>query len=240
MNRVINIALNEVGYLEKKTNSDLNSKTSNAGYNNYSKYGKAQGCNGQAWCDAFVDWCFVQAYGKKNAEKLLGGFSNYTPTSASYFKLRLKRWFTKPQKGDIIFFKNSQRICHTGIVYCVDSNKVYTIEGNTSAGASVVPNGGGVFRKSYALNNSRIAGYGRPDYSLVGQKVVVDSVKKYFPKYTGTSASIVSALNSVNADNSFEYRKKIASANGIKNYKGTSAQNLDMLYLLKKGILIKP
>ena len=42
---------------------------------------------------------------------------------------------------------------------------MYTIEGNTSAGEQVIPNGGAVCKKSYRLYNSRIAGYGRPDYS---------------------------------------------------------------------------
>ena len=37
--KVINIALNEVGYLEKKSNAHLESKTENAGYANYTKYG---------------------------------------------------------------------------------------------------------------------------------------------------------------------------------------------------------
>ena len=39
-NKVIEIALAEVGYLEKKTNSNLDSKTANAGYNNYTKYAR--------------------------------------------------------------------------------------------------------------------------------------------------------------------------------------------------------
>ena len=48
----------------------------------------------------------------------------------------------------------------------VESGKVYTIEGNTSGACGVVFNGGGVARKSYALDYSKIAGYGRPDWSL--------------------------------------------------------------------------
>ena len=167
--KVLEIAKNEVGYLEKSTNSMLESKTGNAGSNNYTKYGKVMGCNGDFWCDAFVDWCFLQAYGKDRAKKLLGGFSNYTPTSAQYFK-NMGRYFKSPKVGDVIFFKNSTRICHTGLVYKVCGNKVYTIEGNTSSEAGVVRNGGSVAYKVYDLSNSRIAGYGRPNYSLVSEK----------------------------------------------------------------------
>lgn len=162
--KVIQIALGEVGYLEKKSNASLESKTANAGSANYTKYGKNMGCNGQAWCDAFVDDCFVKAYGKEEARQLLGGFSNYTPTSAQYFK-NMKRWHTKnPRIGDQIFFKNSTRICHTGLVYKVDASRVYTIEGNTSGASGVIANGGGVCKKSYPLGYAKIAGYGRPDY----------------------------------------------------------------------------
>lgn len=64
--------------------------------------------------------------------------------------------------------------------------------------------------------------------------------KKYFPTYTGTSASIVDALKTVKADSSFAYRSKIAKANNIQNYKGTQPQNDKLLALLKKGKLVKP
>ena len=36
--KVIKIAMAEVGYLEKGSNSNLDSKTGNAGYKNYTKY----------------------------------------------------------------------------------------------------------------------------------------------------------------------------------------------------------
>lgn len=165
VNKVIEIATKEIGYLEKKSNSMLEDKTANAGQNNFTKYGLAQGCNGQPWCDAFVDWCFIQAYGKEAARALLCGFSNYTPTSAGYFIKNGLYAATRPEIGDVVFFRNSSRICHTGIVVGVDSRNIYTIEGNTNAGNTLVANGGGVARKSYILGYSRIAGYGRPNYT---------------------------------------------------------------------------
>jgi hypothetical protein len=36
--KIINIAKKEIGYLEKKSNKNLNSAKDNAGYNNYTKY----------------------------------------------------------------------------------------------------------------------------------------------------------------------------------------------------------
>lgn len=167
-NKLLSIALQEVGYLEKKSNKDLDNKTANVGNNNYTKYARDiyPSLQGQAWCDMFVDWCFVKAFGSVNALQLIGGFSAYTPTSAQYYKNK-GRWRGFPEAGDQIFFKNSTRICHTGIVTSVSSEKVFTIEGNTSTASGVISNGGGVCEKSYPLNYVNIAGYGRPDWSLI-------------------------------------------------------------------------
>lgn len=165
INKLIQIAEAELGYLEKKSNKSLDSKTANAGSANYTKYGAYFSMNPAQWCDLFVDWCFCQAFGKTEAKRLLcGGFSAYTPTSAQYFKNK-GQWHKTPKKGDVIFYKNSTRICHTGIVYKVDSNYVYTIEGNTSGASGVISNGGGCCKKKYTLSYSRIAGYGRPNYN---------------------------------------------------------------------------
>lgn len=168
-NKVIDIAAAEVGYLEKRSLSQLDEKTANAGSNNYTKYWRdmAPGMQGQPYCNAFVNWCFVKAFGENVAKKLLctdGAWSYYTPTSAGYFKAKGQYYKSNPKVGDIIYFKNTERICHVGIVYKVDSTRVYTIEGNTSGGSTLIANGGGVAKKSYPLGYSRIDGYGRPNY----------------------------------------------------------------------------
>ena len=132
---------------------------------------------GVAWCDIFVDWCFVEAYGVNAAYKLLcqprksaGAGCRY---SADYYKSK-KQWHTSsPQPGDQIFFWPSDHqagdkaMQHTGLVVAVDSTYVYTVEGNTSSDSGVVWNGGSVNDKKYKLNYSRIAGYGRPNYNGV-------------------------------------------------------------------------
>lgn len=168
---VIDIALAEVRYLEKKSNRSLDSKTANAGSANYTKYGRDMHKLypsvmdfPASWCDAFVDWCFYKAYGVANAKGLLAGdFNDYTVASAQLYKNK-KAWGTIPKIGAQIFFKNSTRICHTGLVYDIDNQYVYTVEGNTSGASGVIPNGGGVCKKKYRLNNSKIAGYGYPKY----------------------------------------------------------------------------
>lgn len=175
--RVIAVAEAEIGYLEKKSNKDLDSKTGNAGSANYTKYNrdmkawaKSAGLNDQ-WCQNFVDWVFVTAFGLELAKKLIYTFTNYTPTGSGAFKKKdryIKRGKGKPKRGDVIYFFNSSkgRIGHVGIVYKVTDSKVYTIEGNTSGASTLVTNGGGVRKKSYSLTSSYIDGYGSVDYSV--------------------------------------------------------------------------
>lgn len=186
--KVIEIAAAEVGYLEKKTNSQLDNKIANAGTNNYTKYardldnisgfynGKK---NGYAWCDVFVDWCFVQAYGVTEAKRLLnhGTAGAGCIYSANYFR-NANRFYTSPKVGDQIFFGAKGNETHTGLVYAVDNSKVYTIEGNTSGASGVVANGGGVCKKSYSLTYSKIVGYGRPDYDAEDTKTLTDASTK--------------------------------------------------------------
>ena len=180
--KLLSIASNEVGYLEKKNGDSLYDKTANAGSANYTKYGyemhklyPATMDYPAAWCDCFVDWCFIQAFGQDKAMKMLHKFDDYTVNSAGYYKNN-KEWHKNPKVGDQIFFTDSKGgICHTGIVYAVDKSNVYTIEGNTSSSNGVVANGGCVAKKSYKLNYNRIAGYGRPNYALAEERKMLET-----------------------------------------------------------------
>lgn len=71
-------------------------------------------------------------------------------------------------------------------------------------------------------------------------KPSVEVKKGCFPKYTGTTVSIVNALQSLKIDSNYNYRKSIARINGISDYSGTPEQNTKMLNLLKAGNLVKP
>ena len=62
----------------------------------------------------------------------------------------------------------------------------------------------------------------------------------YFPACDSSYESIAKALESMGFDGSYEYRAKIAAANGIADYSGTADQNIQMLDLLKSGKLLKP
>lgn len=178
IDKLIAVAEAEIGYLEKKSNKDLDDKTANAGSKNYTKYNrdmrawaKSAGINDQ-WCQNFVDWCFVSAFGLEAAKLLIYTFTNYTPTGSNAFKKRnryIPRGKGTPKRGDVIYFYSSAkgRIGHVGIVIKVTSSKVYTIEGNTSNASALVTNGGGVKKKSYKLTSTYIDGYGSVDYTAI-------------------------------------------------------------------------
>lgn len=248
--KVIDIALAEVGYLEKATNDQLDDKTANAGSNNYTKYARDLArypyYNGSkkkvAWCAVFVNWCFVEAYGKDaalaltcqptNPKNNCGAGCKY---SRNYFKSKGQLHDT-PEPGDQIFFysKDKTSISHTGLVYKVDDKKVYTVEGNTSGSSGVVSNGGGVFKKSYSLTYGRIAGYGRPKYDDAASVIAesnevtseVMSMRTLRTNCKGTQVRVLQwllngygfdagAVDGIFGRNTKEAVKKYQAANGL-------------------------
>lgn len=178
--KLLAVARAEVGYLEKASNKDLDSKTGNAGRNNYTKYARDLAKlgvyngdkNGYSWCDVYADWCFIEAFGVTNGMKLLcqpmGGLGAGCRYSRDYYKAEGRFTKGRPEPGYQIFFTSSgSDVSHTGIVERVEENVVYTIEGNTSTGKGVIANGGGVCQKSYAITDKMIIGYGMPDWSIL-------------------------------------------------------------------------
>lgn len=170
--KLVSIARGELGYREKNSAAALDSRTAGAGGGNITKYARDLDAlgdfyngpkQGYAWCDVFVDWCFVQAFGVATAKKLLcqpdrsaGAGCTY---SLAYYNQRGQFHRTGPQPGDQIFFGSVGDSNHTGIVTEVSGGQVHTIEGNSSDG---------VFERVYAVGAGNIAGYGRPDWSLAG------------------------------------------------------------------------
>ena len=202
--KVIAVAVEQIGYKEKKSNSQLDDKTANAGSANYTKYardfdqkypkwynGKK---NGFAWCDMFVDWCFLTAFGYEKALALLcqpersaGAGCTY---SLRYFKNKGQFHTKDPQPGDQIFFGTSlDNSTHTGIVESVDKKQVHTIEGNTSDQ---------VARRNYSLTNSRILGYGRPAYDAVEAVAPVTPATPATPQATDVPFLVKVSIKDLN------------------------------------------
>ena len=164
--KLLKIAAAEIGYKEKKTNSQLDNTTANAGNANYTKYARdlaAAGYyqaskQGYAWCDMFVDWCFLQLCGNKaKAEEMIcqtGLYGAGCEWSAKYYKEQGRFFTSNPQPGDQIFFDD---YAHTGIVEKIVGDVITTIEGNTSDQ---------VARRTYSISSRSIEGYGRPKYDV--------------------------------------------------------------------------
>ena len=197
VSKLIAVANAEIGYLEKKNNSQLDDKTANAGSGNYTKYARDLDAipgfyntkkQGAAWCDVWVDAIFVYAFGVEEAKKLLcqpskslGAGCYY---SALYYRNKKQFHANDPKPGDQIFFWNNKKngVAHTGIVVDVDDIYVHTIEGNTSGASGVIANGGGVKKKKYPLNYQYIYGYGRPAFDA--EPVVEDKPVEEKPAET--------------------------------------------------------
>lgn len=161
---ILHVANNEVGYCEKATNSNLDSKTANAGSGNFTKYGEWYGMNGQAWCAMFVSWCANQASISTNT---IPKFA-LTETGMKKFKswgqfedsIQYGGTYT-PQPGDIFFLSNDENdTYHTGIVLSVSGNTMTCIEGNT--------NNNKVEIKARKLTATSLRGFGTPIYMRLG------------------------------------------------------------------------
>lgn len=179
INKLIQIAKNEIGYLEKASNSQLDSKTANAGENNYTKYWRdiKPDYQGQPWCAAFVSWCMTKTFGLDTAKKLLKHWPYvYCPTMADLFTLN-----SNPKVGDIVIFYRNGTFTHTGIVIKVSGDRFWTVEGNTSGGSTIIANGGGVCQKSYYNSNLPGTKFCTPNYSLV-KNTTSDSDSDVFKK----------------------------------------------------------
>lgn len=70
-------------------------------------------------------------------------------------------------------------------------------------------------------------------------------ITKYYPQYTGNSPRVDEVLSAIGANSDYDMtqtkpylrRKPIATANGIKNYSGTAAQNNKIIKQAKDGKL---
>lgn len=84
------------------------------------------------------------------------------------------------------------------------------------------------------------SGYSSDNCDSAITNVTTENNDKYFPVYSGSSESLVDALNELQINSSYSYRSKIAICNGINNYCGSASQNTFMLDSLKCGTLMNP
>lgn len=140
--KFLSIAAGEIGTTESPIGS------------NNQKYGAWFGMNGVAWCAIFVSWCASQAGVSSLVPSSFSSVSQFMTWYSNKGWYRSKGSYT-PKAGDIMIQK-SGGASHIGIVESVNSSGFTAIEGNSS---------NRVQRVTYSFNNSKISGYGCPDWS---------------------------------------------------------------------------
>lgn len=174
IDRVLEIAVSYLGYLEKKTNAQLDDPKANAGSANWNRFARDVDAiqnwmngrkNGYEWCCMFVCAIFLYVFGYPLARKILyqpeKSYAAACKYAAQYFKNN-NAWSSRPQPGDQVFFKNRVgEICHTGIVEELGNGWIQTIEGNAQDM---------VGRHVYNNGDSYIAGFGRPNWALASDE----------------------------------------------------------------------
>lgn len=115
------------------------------------------------WCDWFCDYAYIYNFGYDLAVKMTfqhAGGSALCRRSAELYQQN-GHWFSVPEVGDQIFFYYGGEINHTGIVTVVNGDEISCVEGNYSDGV-------GRTYYNWRISNL-IAGFGRPNWSLVGE-----------------------------------------------------------------------
>jgi LysM repeat protein len=131
--------------------------------------------DGLAWCDYYSDYSFMYNFGFETGVKMTyqyvgcqGAACRY---SAEYYKNN-DAWYSYPEVGDQVFFYVSGAINHTECVIELktDSNGnvigFYTVGGNSSDAVRL---------NYYSVGASTIAGFGRPDWSLVADDISTEN-----------------------------------------------------------------
>ena len=205
-----------------------------------------------AWCATTVSFAFIinKLAGKPGSGAL---FQCVECSCAKMIELAKKQgiWVEDdsyvPKMGDVIMYvwnDSGKGDCkgtpnHTGLTITVTNGVIKVVEGNKDDAVGY---------RNVKVNGKYIRGYIVPKYSQYAVKSTTTAQKpslpktgiSYYPKYKGSSVSIVDALKTVGEkDTSLSNRVKIAHANGIGQYTGTASQNSTLLTLLKSGKLKK-
>jgi hypothetical protein len=249
----------EIGYLEKKSNKDLDSKTKNAGNKNYTKYSrdiyeKAKNLlngNKQAkpYCAVGEIWVICEAcdWDIDKVRKVLcldgsvddGKAAAGVNSLKAYFKAK-KRYDKKAEAGALIFFNygGDKDVDHVGRVKKVTSTKVDTIEFNTTKDGK-----GGVWEKSYNINDKKIDGYGHPKYDKEPEPEPTPTPEPPKPTPTPTPEPTKKTVKATESAKSFDkyYAKsyKVNTSADTLNMRNGAGLNYSIMTKLPKGASVR-
>lgn len=224
---LIKIAREEIGYHEKATNADLDSKTANSGAGNYTKYardldkinffnGRKQGYD---WCAVYYDALHVYTLGDGTSARS----ALYQPNpkyncgagctqQAQYYREN-NAFYTAPQAGDQIFYGVAGDEAHTGLVVEVTGDEVVTIEGNVRNQVMLL---------RHSIKDKSIVGYGRPRYQkddpcAVHVVVAGDTLDQIAEEY-GTTAEKIAQENGIENPNMIRVGEVLVFKKGDKKW----------------------
>ena len=172
-----------------------------------------------------------------NANVIIGEVNDHTTNELSLLKGQLEDTSSLLQEGDNSILEKIDTTTES-ITEKIDTGTEQILKSNAENTTSILD--------TVQQNTNNLS----TQISSVGKKVNTvnnttvnnskKSTKKYFKKTSYSGKSFVDALKNRGVNSSMSFRKKIAKANGIKNYTGTAKQNTKLLNLMKKGKLIKP
>ena len=224
----LSAALSQYSYHEGAGSADFHggNKSSTGNYTEYGyAYGTVNGTFGYAWCAVFVSWCLQQA---GEAQSAGGAFASCSLWVAHLKELGryVARSAHTPRMGDLIFFRSAGvgRVSdHVGLVRYVKNGRVYTVEGNSS---------GQVALRDYALGDTYIVGYTRPQYKSGSKgilRTVHEDVSAGYYLVTYDFLNVRAAASSTSAKKGSFAEGEIVRVSEVKNgwgrieYKGNTA-----------------
>jgi len=155
LTQVLAVAASQVGVMEVPTGSNNGPDVN--------KYQDAAGSpHGDAWCMAFVFWCFQQAgknLGRPNPAVRTGGVLDMwnRATCKRVLAANAVKNTSLVLPGQIFIISTGGGHGHTGLIERIDGGLLTTIEGNTNNSGS--REGIGVFRRKARTINSINQGY---------------------------------------------------------------------------------
>ena len=178
-----------------------------------------------------------------NANVIIGEVNDHTTNELSLLKSQLDDTTSLLQEGDNSILEKIDTSTES-ITEKIDTGTEQILKNNAESTSSILDT---VTQNTNNLS-TQISGLENKVNTTVNNTTVnntqatktAKTVKYYEPIKSYKGNSFVDALKKRGVNTSMSFRKKIAKANGIKNYTGTVKQNSKLLNLMKKGKLIKP
>ncbi|MBO7695433.1 MAG: lysozyme [Methanobrevibacter sp.] len=205
---------------------------------------KFEGCKLTAYQDVVGVWTIGYGHisGVKKGMKITQAQADeYLKKDISSVEIKVNKYYDK--------YKFNQNQFDALCSFCYNIGSINQLTANGTRSIDVISQKILSYTKAGGKTIKGLENRRKAEKELFDKKVKTNTTSKstqsplvvrYFPAYKGRTVSIVTALTSLGINSNLDYRKEIATANGIPNYKGSAAQNTKMLSLLRSGRLIKP